>query len=160
ALHHSGGLPVHGADPRAPIALAPARICRTGAGDVACSRLRRRRGRMNISELFIRRPIATSLFALAILLSGAVAYTLLPVAPLPRVDFPTIGASAGLPGASPETMASAVATPLERRFARIAGVTEITSTSTLGNTNISLQFDLDRNIDAAARDVQAAINAA
>jgi len=115
---------------------------------------------MNISEPFIRRPIATSLFAVAILLSGAAAYTLLPVAPLPRVDFPTLNASAGLPGASPETMASAVATPLERRFGRIAGVTEITSTSTLGNTNISLQFDLDRNVDAAARDVQAAINAA
>ncbi len=115
---------------------------------------------MNVSEPFVRRPIATSLLAAAILLSGAVAYRMLPVAPLPRVDFPTLAVSAGLPGASPETMASAVATPLERRFGRIAGVNEITSTSTLGSAQITLQFDLDRNLDAAARDVQAAINAA
>jgi len=115
---------------------------------------------LNISEPFIRRPIATSLLAAAVLLSGAVAYRLLPVAPLPRVDFPTLNVNAGLPGASPETMASAVATPLERRFGRIAGVNEITSTSTLGNASITLQFDLERNVDAAARDVQAAINAA
>ncbi len=115
---------------------------------------------MNISEPFIRRPIATSLLALAIMLSGIAAYKLLPVSPLPRVDFPTIQVSGALPGASPETMASAVATPLERRFGRIAGVTEITSTSSLGSTNITLQFDLDKNIDSAARDVQAAINAA
>src|SRR5205823_8379799 len=84
----------------------------------------------------------------------------LPVAPLPQVDFPTISVSAGLPGASPETMATSVATPLERQFGRIAGITEMTSTSTLGSTNVTLQFDLNRNIDAAARDVQAAINAA
>ncbi|APR75522.1 Cobalt-zinc-cadmium resistance protein CzcA [Minicystis rosea] len=115
---------------------------------------------MSFSETFIRRPIATSLLALAILLSGIAAYLLLPVAPLPRVDFPTIQVSAALPGASPETMASAVATPLERRFGRIAGISEITSVSSLGTTQITLQFDLDRDVEAAARDVQAAINAA
>ena len=114
---------------------------------------------MNISEPFIRRPIATSLLASAVLLSGAVAYTQLPVAPLPRVDNPTISVNAGLPGASPETMAAAVATPLERRFGRIAGLREMTSVSSLGQTSITLQFDLDRDVDSAARDVQAAINA-
>jgi multidrug efflux pump len=115
---------------------------------------------MSVSEPFIRRPIATTLLTIAIALAGAVAFRLLPVAPLPQVDFPTINVSASLPGASPETMASAVATPLERQFGRIAAVTEMTSSSTLGSTSITLQFDLDRNIDAAARDVQAAINAA
>ncbi|HET7753523.1 MAG TPA: multidrug efflux RND transporter permease subunit [Anaeromyxobacteraceae bacterium] len=115
---------------------------------------------MNISGPFIRRPVATTLLAAALLLSGAGAYTQLPVAPLPRVDFPTISVNAGLPGASPETMASAVATPLERRFGRIAGLSEITSVSSLGQTSLTLQFDLDRDVDAAARDVQAAINAA
>ncbi len=115
---------------------------------------------MNISAPFIRRPVATSLLAAALLLSGMLAYWRLPVAPLPRVDFPTIQVSASLPGASPETMASSVATPLERRFGRIAGLTEMTSSSVLGSTSITLQFDLDRNVDAAARDVQAAIAAA
>jgi hydrophobe/amphiphile efflux-1 (HAE1) family protein len=115
---------------------------------------------MNLSEPFIRRPVATSLLATAILLAGLVAYTRLPVAPLPRVDYPTLQVNAGLPGASPETMASAVAAPLERRFGRIAGLTEITSASSLGQTSLTLQFDLDRDVDAAARDVQAAINAA
>lgn len=115
---------------------------------------------MNISEIFIRRPIATTLLTAAIALAGAVAFRLLPVSPLPQVDFPTISVGAALPGASPETMASAVATPLERQFGRIAGVTEMTSSSTLGRTSVTLQFDLNRNIDAAARDVQAAINAA
>ncbi len=115
---------------------------------------------MSISEPFIRRPVATTLLAAAVLLSGAAAYTQLPVAPLPRVDFPTISVNAGLPGASPETMASAVATPLERRFGRIAGLSEITSVSSLGSTSLTLQFDLDRDVDSAARDVQAAINAA
>ncbi len=115
---------------------------------------------MNISTPFIHRPIATTLLTVAIALAGMIAYTLLPVSPLPQVEFPTINVSGGLPGASPETMASSVATPLERQFGRIAGVTEMTSTSGLGNTNITLQFDLNRNIDAAARDVQAAINAA
>ncbi len=114
----------------------------------------------NFSAPFIRRPVATSLISLAILLAGAVAFRFLPVAPLPQVDFPTISVFANLPGASPETMASAVATPLERQFSRIASVTQMVSTSQLGNTNITLQFDLNRNIDAAARDVQAAINAA
>jgi hydrophobe/amphiphile efflux-1 (HAE1) family protein len=115
---------------------------------------------VNISEPFIRRPVATSLLAAALLLVGATAYTQLPVAPLPRVDYPTINVNAGLPGASPETMASAVATPLERRFGRIAGLTEITSISSLGSVSLTLQFDLDRDVDSAARDVQAAINAA
>jgi multidrug efflux pump subunit AcrB len=115
---------------------------------------------VNISAPFIKRPIATSLLAVAILLAGIAAYLLLPVAPLPKVDFPTISVSASLPGASPETMASSVATPLERRFGRIAGVTEITSTSVLGSTSITLQFDLNRDVDAAGRDVQAAIAAA
>jgi multidrug efflux pump len=114
----------------------------------------------NISAPFIRRPVATSLLTFAIFLSGAIAFRYLPVSPLPQVDFPTINVSAGLPGASPETMASSVATPLERQFGRIAGVTEMTSTSKLGSTSITLQFDLNRNIDAAGRDVQAAINAA
>src|ERR1041384_7454851 len=114
----------------------------------------------NFSAPFIRRPVATSLITFAILLSGIVAFRFLPVAPLPQVDFPTISIGAGLPGASPETMASAVATPLERQFGRIAGVTQMTSTSGFGNTNVILQFDLNRDINAAARDVQAAINAA
>jgi len=115
---------------------------------------------MNFSAPFIRRPIATTLLTLALGLAGVIAYQFLPVSPLPRVDFPTIQISAALPGASPETMASSVATPLERQLGRIAGVTEMTSTSFLGSTTIVLQFDLNRNIDGAARDVQAAINAA
>ena len=115
---------------------------------------------MSISAPFIRRPIATTLLTIAVGLAGAVAYSFLPVSPLPQVDFPTINVQARLPGASPETMASAVATPLERQFGRIAGITEMTSSSSLGATSIVLQFDLNRNIDAAARDVQAAINAA
>ena len=115
---------------------------------------------MNISAAFINRPIGTSLLAAALLLIGAVAWPLLPVAPLPQVDFPTIQVSATLPGASPETMASNVATPLERFFSLIGGLTQMTSTSYLGSTTIALQFDLNRNIDGAAGDVQAAINAA
>src|SRR5207249_3204866 len=115
---------------------------------------------MNISGPFIRRPIGTSLLAAALLLSGILAFNYLPVASLPRVDFPVIGVGAGLPGADPQTMASAVATPLERQFGRISGVNQMTSSSQLGSTGITLQFDLNRNIDAAARDVQAAINAA
>ncbi len=115
---------------------------------------------MNLSEPFIKRPVATSLLTVAIALSGILAFRLLPVAPLPEVDFPTIQVTANLPGASPETMASAVATPLERQFGRIAGVTEMTSSSQLSSTNITLQFDLNRDINAAGRDVQAAINAA
>ncbi|HEY6051254.1 MAG TPA: efflux RND transporter permease subunit, partial [Thermoanaerobaculia bacterium] len=114
----------------------------------------------NLSEPFIRRPIATTLLTVAIALAGAIAFRLLPVSPLPQVEFPTINVNANLPGGSPETMASSVATPLERQFGRIAGITEMTSTSSLGSTNITLQFDLNRNIDSAARDVQAAINAA
>jgi multidrug efflux pump len=115
---------------------------------------------MQISAPFIRRPVATSLLSIAILLAGGIAFYFLPVASLPSVDFPTIGVFGRLPGASPETMASSVATPLERQFGRIAGVTEMTSTSQLGISNIVLQFDLDRDINAASRDVQAAINAA
>jgi len=115
---------------------------------------------MNISAPFIRRPIATVLLTAAVALAGLVAFLQLPTAPLPQVDFPTINVSATLPGASPDIMASAVAAPLERQFAHIAGVTEMTSASYLGTTTITLQFDLSRNIDGAARDVQAAINAA
>ena len=113
-----------------------------------------------ISETFIRRPVGTTLLTIAIALAGIVAFQLLPVSPIPQVEFPTIQVQAQLPGASPETMASSVATPLERQFGRIAGLNQLTSTSSLGNTSIVLQFDLSRNIDAAARDVQAAINAA
>jgi hydrophobe/amphiphile efflux-1 (HAE1) family protein len=115
---------------------------------------------MNISEPFIRRPVATALLTVAIALAGAVAFRLLPVSPLPQVDFPTISVSGALPGASPETMASSVATPLERQLGHIASVTEMTSNSSLGTTSITLQFDLNRDINAAASDVQAAINAA
>src|SRR5437868_8028812 len=115
---------------------------------------------MNISEPFVKRPVATTLLTIGIALAGLVAFKQLPVAPLPQVDFPTISVQASLPGASPETMAATVATPLERALGRIAGVTEITSSSSLGSTRITLQFDLNRDIDGAARDVQAAINAA
>jgi len=115
---------------------------------------------MSLSAPFIKRPVATTLLTAAVALSGVAAFRLLPVSPLPQVDFPTISVSASLPGASPEIMASSIATPLERQFGRIAAVTEMTSSSTLGQTSITLQFDLSRNIDAAARDVQAAINAA
>jgi len=115
---------------------------------------------MNISAPFIRRPVATTLLTVAIAIAGAIAFTVLPVSPLPQVDFPTISVQAGLPGASAQIMASSVATPLERQFGHIAAVTEMTSSSSLGSTQITLQFDLNRNIDAAARDVEAAINAA
>jgi hydrophobe/amphiphile efflux-1 (HAE1) family protein len=115
---------------------------------------------MNMSEPFVRRPIATSLLMAGILLIGLVAFPMLPVAPLPQVDFPTLQVSASLPGASPETMASSIATPLEYQFAEIPGLAQMTSTSVLGNTQIALVFDLNRNIDAAAQDVQAAIDAA
>jgi len=115
---------------------------------------------MNISAPFIRRPVATTLLTIAIAIAGAIGFTVLPVSPLPQVDFPTISVRAGLPGASAQIMASSVATPLERQLGHIAGVSEMTSSSSLGSTQITLQFDLNRNIDAAARDVQAAINAA
>ena len=115
---------------------------------------------MSISTPFIQRPVGTTLLTVGIVLAGLVAVGFLPVSPLPQVDSPTIGVSASLPGASPETMASSVATPLERQLARIAGVTEMTSSSGLGSTSIILQFDLNRDINGAARDVQAAINAA
>ncbi len=115
---------------------------------------------MNISAPFIRRPVGTTLLTVGLALAGAIAYKLLPVSPLPPVDFPTISVSANLPGADPETMATSVAAPLERQFARIAGVTEITSTSNRGSTSVTMQFDLSRDINGAARDVQGAINAA
>src|ERR1700693_5833115 len=115
---------------------------------------------MNISAPFIKRPIGTSLLTLALLMSGVLAFTRLPVAPLPQVEFPVIQVSASLPGASPETMASAVATPLERQLGRIVGVNQETPGRQLGSRRLVLQFELTRNIDAAARDVQAAINAA
>ena len=114
---------------------------------------------MSLSSPFIRRPVGTTLLTLAVAMAGAIAYSVLPVAPLPQVEFPTINVEAGLPGASAETMAASVATPLERQFSQIAGVSEMTSSSTLGQTSITLQFDLNRDIDGAARDVQAAINA-
>src|ERR1700723_920429 len=115
---------------------------------------------MNVSEPFIHRPVATTLLTIAIAIAGAIAFEVLPVSPLPQVDFPTISVNASLPGASAEIMASSVATPLERQFGHIAGVTEMTSASSLGTTSITIQFDLSRNIDGAARDVEAAINAA
>jgi multidrug efflux pump len=115
---------------------------------------------MNISAPFIRRPVGTTLLTAAVAIAGAIAFAVLPVAPLPQVDFPTISVSASLPGASAQIMAASVATPLERQFSHIAGITEMTSSSSLGGTNVTMQFDLSRNIDGAARDVQAAINAA
>ena len=115
---------------------------------------------MSLSSPFIHRPVATTLLTVAVAIAGAIAFTVLPVSPLPQVDFPTINVQTGLPGASAEIMAASVATPLERQFAHIAGITEMTSSSSLGNTNITLQFDLSRNIDGAARDVESAINAA
>ena len=115
---------------------------------------------MNLSAPFIHRPVATTLLTLGLALAGMVAFQLLPVSPLPQVDYPTISVQARLPGASPETMAATVATPLERALGRIAGVTEITSQSSLGSSRVTLQFSLDRDIDGAAREVQAAINAA
>src|SRR5713226_8771914 len=115
---------------------------------------------MNPSRPFIRRPVATTLLTIAVAIAGAVAFNVLPVAPLPEVDFPTISVAATLPGASADIMASSVATPLERQFGHIAGITEMTSSSSLGNTSITLQFDLSRDVDGAARDVEAAINAA
>src|SRR6186997_2488553 len=108
---------------------------------------------MNIIEPFVRRPVATTLLTIGLALAGAVAFRLLPVSPLPQVDFPTVSVSASLPGASPEVMAATVATPLERALGRIAGVTEMTSQSSLGSARVILQFDLNRDIDGAARDV-------
>src|SRR5215831_13565575 len=115
---------------------------------------------MSISTPFIKRPVATSLLTLALAMAGALGFYFLPVAPLPQVEYPTINVFANLPGASPDTMASAVTTPLERSFGRIAGITEMTSGSSTSSSNITIQFDLDRSVDAASRDVQAAINAA
>src|SRR2546427_11334492 len=110
---------------------------------------------MSISTPFIKRPIATSLLTLALAMAGALAFYFLPVAPLPQVEYPTLNVNPNLPGASPEPMASAVTTPLERSFGRIAGITEMPSSSTTSQAQITMQFDLDRNIDAAARDCRA-----
>src|SRR6187549_780570 len=115
---------------------------------------------MSLSTPFIRRPVGTTLLTLAITLAGALGYTLLPTSPLPQIDYPTIQVSANLPGASPETMAAAVATPLEKQFSTIAGIDSMTSASALGSTRITIQFSLDRDIDAAAQDVQSAISKA
>src|ERR1700758_4061951 len=115
---------------------------------------------MSLSSPFIRRPVATTLLTVALAIAGGIAFTVLPVSPLPQVDFPTINVGANLPGASAEIMASAIATPLERQFGHIAGITEMTSSSSLGSTGITLQFDLSRDINGAARDVEAGINAA
>src|SRR5258708_39845598 len=115
---------------------------------------------MNLTEIFITRPVMTALLMIGIVLFGAAAYRALPVSDLPNVDFPTIQVSAALPGASPETMAASVATTLERQFATIAGIDSMTSSSGIGSTNITIQFTLDRSIDAAAQDVQNAIAAA
>src|ERR1700744_1949208 len=115
---------------------------------------------MNLVQVFIQRPIATTLLALGLGLAGIGAYFLLPVSPLPNIDIPTISITANMPGASPETMSTSVATPLERHLGAIASVTEMTSQSSVGSTRITLQFDISRDIDGAARDVQAAINAA
>src|SRR5450631_1316647 len=112
---------------------------------------------MNISAPFIDRPVATTLLTLGVALAGAIAFRLLPVSPLPQVDYPTISVQASLPGASPETMAATVATPLERALGRIAGITELTSSSSLGNARVTLQFELSRDINGASREVQAAI---
>src|SRR6201985_2226025 len=115
---------------------------------------------MSLPSTFIKRPVATTLLTIALAIAGAIAFVVLPLAPLPQVDFPTISVGASLPGASAEIMASSIATPLERQFGHIAGVNEMTSASSLGTTTITLQFDLNRDIDGAARDVEAAINAA
>ena len=115
---------------------------------------------MNISALFIQRPVATSLLAVGIVLAGVMSFFLLPVSSLPQIEFPTILVQASLPGSSPKDMASSVAIPLESSLSRIAGITDMTSSSTMGSTKIILQFDLNRNIDGAARDVQAALNSA
>src|SRR5271168_4502106 len=117
-------------------------------------------GGVNFSEPFIKRPVATFLLSIAIIIAGSIAYSMLPVASLPQVEFPVISVGASLPGADPDTMASAVATPLERQFSRIAGVNQMTSSSSTGASSVTLQFDLGRDVNGAARDVQAAINAA
>src|SRR5882724_1168731 len=146
---------------RRPVQSAVGHPRQLGCGELGCGATEGPAGMSEgISAPFIRYPIGTSLMMAGILFVGLVAYPLLPVAPLPQVDFPTIQVAAQLPGASPETMAATVAQPLERQFAQISGLTDMISTSTLGSSAITLQFDLDRNVDAAAQDVQAAITAA
>src|SRR6267154_1499821 len=164
ALHDAGNLSLPGSIRG--MGAKPAgfgRIAGTGPGGGSCAGRRignQTFGGMSVSEPFIRRPVGTSLLAIGLFILGIVAYGFLPVAPLPRVDFPVISVSASLPGADPATVASSLAAPLERRLGQIAGVSEMTSVSTLGGTSVTLQFDLNRNVDRAARDVQAAINAA
>ncbi len=156
ALHHSGDLHLL----RQPCAPLLARNRRKQSPDKLGAEPQPAGAVMNVSEPFIHRPVATTLLTVAIAIAGAIAFNVLPVSPLPQVDFPTISVSASLPGASAEIMASSVATPLERQFGHIAGVTEMTSASSLGSSAVTIQFDLSRNIDGAARDVEAAINAA
>src|SRR5215813_6052279 len=139
---------------------SPGETCEQAPRRHSCVSSVTRGGSMSFSALFINRPIGTTLLTIALALAGLIAYQFLPVSPLPQVEYATLEVQAALPGASPEIMASAVATPLERQFGRIAGLNEMTSTSFLGSTRITMQFDLSRNINAAARDVQAAINAA
>src|SRR5690606_18161925 len=157
AVHHAGDLPV----------LRPLRAPRAGAGHRQRHGRRRRRdglvmqpARVNLSAIFIRRPVATVLLAAAVVLCGLLALARLPVAPLPQVDYPAIQVSAYLPGASPESMAATVATPLERALGSIPGITRLTSSSSQGSSRIDLQFSLDRDVDEAAREVQAALNTA
>src|SRR6185295_15250500 len=153
ALHHAGHLPrLRWARPALP--------SESGVAESGVAESRVAESRMSVSAPFITRPVATTLLTIGLALSGILAWGLLPVSPLPQVDFPTIQVSATLPGAEPDTMATSVAAPLERQFGRIAGLTEMTSTSYLGSTSIALQFDPSRDINGAARDVQAAINAA
>src|SRR5205085_11099288 len=132
-----------------------ATLTRTLSQGRGAKRGKRFRDQMNITEPFVRRPVATTLLTIGVALGGAVSFFLMPVSPLPQVDFPTISVSASLPGASPEVMAATVATPLERALGRIAGVSEMTSSSSLGRSNVTLQFDLDKEINTAAREVQA-----
>src|SRR5262249_38309442 len=148
-------------DGRRPAAVAGADALHD-AGDLRVLRPARppQEAHVNLSAPFIRRPVATTLLVIGVVIAGAAAFRVLPVSPLPQVDFPTISVSASLPGASAQIVAATIATPLERQLGRIAGVTEMTSSSSLGSTNITLQFDLSRDIDGAARDVQAAIAAA
>ena len=155
ALHHAGHLSLHGAAARAADADTSAAIAGNCARSGGIGG-----GPMNFSWPFIRRPIGTTLMAIGLFLLGAIAYAFLPVASLPSVEFPTISVNASRPGADPNTMAATVAAPLERRLGEIAGVTELTSTSSLGSSHITVQFDLSRSIEGAARDVQAALNAA
>src|SRR4029077_2161962 len=152
ALHHAGHLPLHGAIARTPVACTATGATPGGSPGP--------RPLVNFSYPFVRRPIGTTLMAIGLFLIGAVAYTFLPVASLPSVEFPTINVTVTRPGADPNIMAATVAAPIERRLGEISGVTELTSVTSLGSSRITVQFDLSRSIEGAARDVQAALNAA